>query len=310
VTGGGGQPFEHLTVLREEAVHLLQPRPGKVIVDGTVGGGGHCEALLARGAEVIGLDRDPRALGAAAERLRPYGGKFRPAQANFADVAEVLGGLGQGPVDGLLLDLGVSSPQLDDPARGFSFQQDGPLDMRMGGEGETAAERIRRLPERELADEIYQYGEERFSRPIARALKADLPETTLQAVESVKRAVPRKAWPKNLHVATRTFQALRIAVNDELGALDRALQAVPAVLRPGGVAAIIAFHSLEDRRVKERFRDLAGRCVCPPGLPVCACGAQGDFQLLTRKAVQAGLAEVAANPRARSARLRAVERMR
>jgi 16S rRNA (cytosine1402-N4)-methyltransferase len=227
-----------------------------------------------------------------------------------SDFAEVKGVLGEVRVDGLLLDLGVSSPQLDAPERGFSFQKDGPLDMRMSGEGETAAERIRRLSDRELADEIYQYGEERFSRPIARALKADRPETTLQAAESVKRAVPRKAWPKGIHVATKTFQALRIAVNGELESLGRALKDLPEVLAPGGVAAIIAFHSLEDRMVKERFRELSGRCVCPPGLPVCACGAKGDFEPLTRKAVQASEAEVEANPRARSARLRAVERKR
>jgi 16S rRNA (cytosine1402-N4)-methyltransferase len=309
VTGGEPQ-FEHRTVLLDEAVQLLQPRPGKVIVDGTVGGGGHAAALLERGADVIGLDKDPRALAAASARLRPFGERFRPVRSDFADVPGVLGALGRSQVDGLLLDLGVSSPQLDAPERGFSFQRDGPLDMRMSGEGETAAERIGRLSDGELADEIFQYGEERFSRPIARALKQDRPETTLQAAESVKRAVPRKAWPRGIHVATKTFQALRIAVNGELESLRRALDGLPGVIGPGGVAAIIAFHSLEDRMVKERFRDLAGRCVCPPGLPVCACGAKGDFALLTRKAVQASLAEVEHNPRARSARLRAVERKR
>jgi 16S rRNA (cytosine1402-N4)-methyltransferase len=281
-----------------------------VIVDGTLGGGGHAEALLERGAQVIGLDRDRRALAAASERLSRFGPAFRPVQANFAQVEEVLAREGQGPVDGLLLDLGVSSHQIDTAERGFSFQQEGPLDMRMGEEGETAAEHIRRVPERELADEIHRYGEERFARPIARALKADRPETTSQAVESIKRAVPRRAWPRNIHVATRTFQALRMAVNDELPALRSALDALPRILRPSGVAAVIAFHSLEDRMVKEAFRDLSGRCTCPPGLPVCACGAKGTFELLTRKAVQASPAEVEENPRARSARLRAVERKR
>ena len=302
--------FEHRTVLLHEAVQLLQPGPGKVIVDGTVGGGGHAAALLERGAQVIGLDKDALALEAAAERLAPFGARFRPVRADFGGVREVLSSLDRERADGLLLDLGVSSPQLDAAERGFSFQKDGPLDMRMSGEGETAAERIRRLSERELADEIFRYGDERFSRPIARALKEDLPRTTLQAAESVKRAVPRKAWPRGIHVATRTFQALRIAVNGELESLERALDALPGVLAPGGVAAVIAFHSLEDRMVKERFRALAGRCSCPPGLPVCACGARGDFALLTRKAVQASEAEVADNPRARSARLRAVERKR
>jgi 16S rRNA (cytosine1402-N4)-methyltransferase len=207
------------------------------------------------------------------------------------------------------MDLGVSSPQLDTPERGFSFQADGPLDMRMGRTGETAAELIARLSEPELAAVLRELGEEPFSRPIARALKQDLPSTTLGAVESVKRAVPRKAWPSRVHVATRTFQALRIAVNDEVGELERVLSALPRLLVVGGRAAVIAFHSLEDRAVKQAFRALEGRCTCPPGLPVCACGAQGTFKVLTRRAVQASEAEVERNPRARSARLRAVERV-
>jgi 16S rRNA (cytosine1402-N4)-methyltransferase len=207
------------------------------------------------------------------------------------------------------MDLGVSSPQLDTPDRGFSFQADGPLDMRMGRTGETAAELIARLSEPELVAVLRELGEEPFSRPIARALKQDLPSTTMGAVESVKRAVPRKAWPSRVHVATRTFQALRIAVNDEVGELDRVLSALPRLLRVGGRAAVIAFHSLEDRAVKQAFRALEGRCTCPPGLPICACGAQGTFKVLTRRAVQASEAEVERNPRARSARLRAVERV-
>jgi 16S rRNA (cytosine1402-N4)-methyltransferase len=213
------------------------------------------------------------------------------------------------PVDGLLLDLGVSSPQLDTPGRGFSFQTEGPLDMRMGRTGETAAELIARLSEAELAAVLRELGEEPFARPIARALKHDLPATTQAAVASIKRAVPRKAWPSKVHVATRTFQALRIAVNDELGQLERVLAALPQLLRLGGRAAVIAFHSLEDRAVKQAFRTLEGRCTCPPGLPVCACGAQGTFRVLTRRAIQATDAEVERNPRARSARLRAVERV-
>jgi 16S rRNA (cytosine1402-N4)-methyltransferase len=225
------------------------------------------------------------------------------------ELEALLGPMGLLPVDGVLLDLGVSSPQLDTPARGFSFQADGPLDMRMAASGESAAELIARLTEAELAQVLRELGEEPFSRPIARALKQDRPATTLAAVESVKRAVPRKAWPSKVHVATRTFQALRIAVNDELGELDRVLGSLPRVLRVGGRAAVIAFHSLEDRAVKQAFRTLEGRCTCPPGLPVCACGAQGTFRVLTRRAVQASDAEVERNPRARSARLRAVERV-
>jgi 16S rRNA (cytosine1402-N4)-methyltransferase len=278
-----------------------------VIVDGTVGGGGHAEALLERGATVIGIDRDPSALAAAAERLGRFGGRFHPVRGNFGDVAALLGGEA---VDGLLLDLGVSSPQLDDPARGFSFQQPGPLDMRMGDEGPTAAELIESSSERELERILRAYGEEPFARSIARELKRALPRTTLEAAQAVKRAVPRKAWPKKIHVATRTFQALRIAVNGELESLDGALDALPRILRQGGVAAIITFHSLEDRKVKQAFRALEGRCRCPPGLPVCACGARGSFAVRTKKAITASAEEVEANPRARSAHLRAVEKVR
>jgi 16S rRNA (cytosine1402-N4)-methyltransferase len=182
--------------------------------------------------------------------------------------------------------------------------------MRMGREGETASELIRRLDEGELEKILREYGEERFARPIARELKRTEPRSTLEAAEAVKRAVPRKAWPKRIHVATKTFQALRMAVNRELEALDEFLHALPRLLKPGGVAAVITFHSLEDRRVKTRFRALEGRCTCPPGLPVCACGAEGTFRAKTRKPVAASEAEVEANPRARSAHLRAVEKVR
>jgi 16S rRNA (cytosine1402-N4)-methyltransferase len=286
-------------------VNLLEPREGRVIVDGTLGGGGHSEALLARGATVVGLDRDPAALEAASARLACFGTRFRAVQGRFGDVARLV----EGPVDGFLLDLGVSSPQLDTAARGFSFQHDGPLDMRMGGDGETAAELIARLPEAELADLIYELGEERFARPIAKRLKALAPKTTLEAVKAVKAAVPRKAWPKGIHVATRTFQALRLAVNDELGELERALEAVPALLKPGGRAAIITFHSLEDRTVKQAFRVLCAEAPCdlPRGLPVRRERRAG-FVPLTKKPVTPSEDEVAKNPRARSAKLRAVEK--
>jgi 16S rRNA (cytosine1402-N4)-methyltransferase len=300
--------FVHATVLRDEVVELLNPAAGKRLVDATLGGGGHAEALLERGAEVIGVDRDAAAIRAATERLDRWSG-FRAVQGRAGALESLLGSLGLLPVDGVLLDLGVSSPQLETAARGFSFQVDGPLDMRMGEGGETAAELIGRSSEAELARVLREFGEESFARPIARALKEDRPTTTFEAVASVKRAVPRKRWPDRIHVATRTFQALRMAVNDELGELERALESLPRLLRTGGRAAIIAFHSLEDRKVKEAFRALEGRCTCPPGLPVCVCGAQGTFRLLTRRAVQAGPAEQQRNPRARSARLRAVEKV-
>lgn len=284
---------------------MLDPREGRVIVDGTLGGGGHSEALLERGATVVGIDRDPVARAAASARLERFGARFRAVAGRFGDVAALV----DGPVDGFLLDLGVSSPQFDTAARGFSFQHDGPLDMRMGDSGESAAELIARVSERELADLIYELGEERFSRPIARELKARAPKTTFEAVDAVKAAVPRKAWPKDIHVATRTFQALRLAVNDELGELDRALAALPGLLTPGGRAAIISFHSLEDRKVKQAFRALCGEAPddLPRGLPVQR-EQRADFIALTKKPLTASDDEVSNNPRARSARLRGVEK--
>jgi 16S rRNA (cytosine1402-N4)-methyltransferase len=264
-----------------------------VIVDGTLGGGGHSEALLEAGATVLGVDRDPLALAAATARLERFGDRFRARQGEYARVGELV----EGPVDGLLLDLGVSSPQLDEAGRGFSFQHEGPLDMRMSGEGE-------------LADLIYQLGEERFSRPIARELKARAPRTTQEAVAAVRAAVPRARWPRDTHVATRTFQALRIAVNRELEQLDQVLDALPGLLRVGGRAAIISFHSLEDRAVKTAFRALCGEAPdpTPRGLPAPP-RPPPHFRALTRKAIVAGEAEAARNPRARSARLRGVEKV-
>jgi 16S rRNA (cytosine1402-N4)-methyltransferase len=299
--------FTHQTVLLEEAVALLNPGAGKVFIDGTLGGGGHTEALLARGATVVGVDRDPVALAAASARLGANP-RFSARQGNFADIATLCADVL--PVDGVLVDLGVSSPQFDEAERGFSFSKDGPLDMRMGPDARTAAELIADEDEKELARIIYEYGEESFSRPIARELKRALPTRTTEAAEVIKRAVPRKAWPNKIHVATKTFQALRIAVNGELDALDTLLASLPKLLKVGGRAAIISFHSLEDRRVKEAFRNLVGGCRCPPGLPVCACGGQGDFAPRTKKAIAASEVEVEANPRARSAHLRGVEKVR
>ena len=306
--------FHHESVLAREVVQLLAPSPGKLLLDGTLGGGGHSELLLAAGARVIGVDKDPRALAAASARLARYGEAFRAVRADFRDAKNVLSALGLAGVDGALVDLGVSSPQLDDPARGFSFREAGPLDMRMGEEGETVAELLARVDERELARILDEYGEEPFARPVARAIKRAVEGgeelDTARLAEVVAGAIPRKAWPKRIHPATRTFQALRIAVNDELGALAQWLDSLPSLLNPGGRAATIAFHSLEDRMVKERFRALTQACTCPRDFPVCACGAEASFAQVTRKAVQAADDEVAANPRARSARLRVVERLR
>lgn len=280
------------------------------MLDGTLGGGGHAELLLEEGAEVIGLDRDPTALDAARARLARHGTRFRAVQANFRDAAAVLRELGVPAVKGALVDLGVSSPQLDEPSRGFSFRAPGPLDMRMGPDAETLREYLSRAGEKELARVIHTYGEERFARPIARAILRELPsiEDTARLAEVVAGSIPRKAWPREIHPATRTFQALRIAVNDELGALDAWLAALPAIVAPGGRAAAISFHSLEDRAVKHAFADLAHPCRCPPGMPVCSCGA-AQWKLVTRKAITADEKEVGENPRARSAKLRAVERL-
>lgn len=298
--------FSHQPVLLGETVELLNPSEGRVIVDGTLGGGGHTEALLERGARVFGIDRDPAALAAASARLARFGERFTAVRGTYAEAPTLV----PGPVDGFLLDLGVSSPQLDVAARGFSFMHDGPLDMRMSGEGETAAELIARLPEHELADVIYEYGEERASRGVARELKRRLPKTTFEAVEAVKAGVPRRAWPKDTHVATRTFQGLRIAVNAELEQLERTLAFLPGYLRVGGRAAIISFHSLEDRAVKQAFRALCGEGPdeVPRGLPVQR-EVHAHFRALGgRKAIVASDEEANHNPRARSARLRGVEK--
>jgi len=309
--------FRHESVLASEVVALLRPAQGRLLLDGTLGAGGHAELLLEGGAAVIGIDKDPRAVASATARLARYGEAFRAVRADFRDAKNVLTALGIAGVDGALVDLGVSSPQLDDPARGFSFRDSGPLDMRMAGEGETVAELLARVDERELARILSEYGEEPFARPVARAVKKAVAALgpgealdTARLAEIVSAAIPRKAWPRRIHPATRTFQALRIAVNDELGALAAWLESLPSFLKIGGRAAAIAFHSLEDRMVKERFRAFTRSCTCPPDLPVCACGARASFAPVTRKAVKASEEEVARNPRARSARLRAVERIR
>jgi 16S rRNA (cytosine1402-N4)-methyltransferase len=306
--------FVHESVLATEVVELLRPEPGKLLLDGTLGGGGHSLLFLERGAHVIGIDKDPRALAAARARLARFGEAFRAVRADFRDAKNVLDALGLAAVDGTLVDLGVSSPQLDAAERGFSFSRSGPLDMRMGDEGEPLRDLLRRIDERELARILREYGEEPFARPIARAVKravdAGDPLDTAGLAELVAGAIPRKAWPRKIHPATRTFQALRIAVNDELGALAAWLESLPAVLAPGGRAAAISFHSLEDRMVKEKFRALTQSCTCPPDLPICACGAKAAFAPVTKKAVVAADAEVAANPRARSAKLRVVEKLR
>ena len=290
--------------------NFLAVRPGGVYIDGTVGGGGHAEAILESSApdgRLLGLDRDPGALEAAGERLARFGGRAVLRHGSFARLAALAEGFA--PVDGVLLDLGLSSLQLADPARGFAFSQEGPLDMRFDptAPGPTAADLVNGLPVKELAALLYRYGEERQAGRIAEAIVAARPlETTRQLAEVIERAVGRRG---RIHPATRTFQALRIAVNKELEALEAALPQAVDLLRPGGRLVVISFHSLEDRIVKRFLRRESRDCICPPETPVCTCGHTAQLRLLTRKPVRPDPEEVERNPRARSARLRAAERI-
>ena len=311
----------HRSVLLEPALTGLAIRPGGRYIDGTLGAGGHAAAILERSApdgRLLGLDVDPTALALAAARLAPFGDRVMLVHANFADLAAVASRAGFAPVEGVLLDLGVSSMQLDTGERGFSFQVDAPLDMRMDPSNAlhpTAADLVNRLPERELADILFQYGEERGSRRIARRIVAERDRapilTTGRLAALVQSALGgRAAGPQGrIHPATRTFQALRIAVNRELEVLPQALAGSLDVLAPGGRLAVIAFHSLEDRIVKQFIAQEIKGCICPPEIPVCQCGGQPRLKAISRGAVQADAAEIAANPRARSARLRVAERL-
>lgn len=307
----------HVSVLLKETLDFLQPQRGGKFVDCTLGMGGHSEAILSSSAEVevIGIDRDPEAIEKARARLEQFGNRFQAAHADYRDLKTVLKQVGAENVAGILADLGVSSWQLDAPERGFSFRYDAPLDMRMNSAGDepTAAELLKTLSEEEIADIIYQYGEERFSRRIARWIverreRGEPVETTRQLAELVERAV-KKGRHDKIHPATRTFQALRIAVNRELENLDLFLSDAVDVLEPNGVLAVISFHSLEDRIIKQTLRRLSGVCECPPRLPVCQCGAVKRVEILTRRPVAPGAAEMAVNPRARSAKLRACRKL-
>lgn len=308
--------FHHLSVLPDEVIRFLEPADGKTYLDGTLGGGGHASLILekAPGAFLIGIDRDQAALGAAGARLAGYGDQVRLLHGDFADVAELLGNLGIAALDGFILDLGVSSHQLDTRERGFSFQQDAPLDMRMDtSSGETAADLVNELPETELERIISEYGEERWAKRIASFIVKERAEslitTTFRLVDIIKGAVPKAKWDERIHPATRTFQALRIAVNSELESLERGMRAALDLLKPGGRGVIISFHSLEDRIVKHIFREYAEGCTCPRQMPVCVCGKQPRVKVLTGRPVTATGAETETNPRARSAKLRAVEKL-
>jgi 16S rRNA (cytosine1402-N4)-methyltransferase len=308
--------FHHLSVLPDEVIRFLEPADGKTYLDGTLGGGGHASLILEKApkAFLIGIDRDQAALTAAGARLAGYGDQVRLLHGDFADVAELLDSLGIAALDGFILDLGVSSHQLDTRERGFSFQQDAPLDMRMDtSSGETAADLVNELPEAELERIIGEYGEERWAKRIASFIVKERAEspitTTFRLVDIIKGAVPKAKWDERIHPATRTFQALRIAVNSELESLERGMRAALDLLKPGGRGVIISFHSLEDRIVKHIFREYAEGCTCPRQMPICVCGKQPRVRVLTGRPVTATAAETDENPRARSAKLRAVEKL-
>ena len=313
--GGRGAP--HRPVLLRETLEFLAVATGGLFVDGTLGLGGHSEAILeaSEDTRVVGIDLDTESLHLARQRLARFGTRFRAVHANFRDIARVLTDLEADDVNGILVDLGVSSLQFDSETRGFSFRFDAPLDMRLDAEStvETAADLLSRLAEEEIARIIFEYGEERRSRRIARRIVERREEgrpvaTTQQLADLVTGAVGYNRTQK-IHPATRTFQALRIAVNHELENLDRFVEDSTDLLQPDGRLVAISFHSLEDRIIKREFRRLAGHCQCSRRLPVCTCGARRVVEILTRRPVTPGAIEVKENPRARSAKLRACRKL-
>ncbi len=293
----------------------LRPRAGGLYIDGTLGAGGHAAGILAASAptgRLLAFDRDPEAIAYCRQRLAAEAERLVFLAASYADMGQLASVHGFAPADGIILDLGLSSRQLEQTERGFSFQRDGPLDMRFDqSRGSTAADLINNLTTEELADLFWRYGEERQSRRLARLIMAHRPlQRTGELADLVARHSPRPTGRRRRrHPATRIFQALRIAVNDELGALEQGLPAAVEVLRPGARLVVISFHSLEDRLVKQFFRRQSQDCICPPEQPVCTCDAAASLRLISRKAIKPGPEEVARNPRSRSARLRAAEKL-
>ena len=303
--------FSHKSVLLWECIDALNIRPNGIYLDGTLGGGGHsleiCRHLTT--GRLIGVDRDEAALEAAKKRLSRHARKVTLVHDNFENIALILDSLNLDKIDGMLFDLGVSSPQLDDGSRGFSYMADAPLDMRMDrGSSLTAYDIVNNYPKDELRRILYEYGEERYAPQIAAAIervRSDRPiETTLELVDIIKSAMPERALREKQHPAKRSFQAIRIAVNDELGAVSRMMRASIDHLNPGGRLCVITFHSLEDRIVKNAMAEAAKGCTCPPSFPVCVCGRTPKVQVLTKKPIIATMEEVRENPRARSAKLR------
>ena len=312
-----GEQFTHRPVLLDECIEGLNIRPEGVYLDGTLGRAGHSREIARRltTGRLICVDRDDVALEAARERLAPWMDKVTLVHSNFDQVDGILDGLALPGVDGMLFDLGVASPQLDDGARGFSYMADAPLDMRMDrSEGLTAADVVNGWPQEELKRILFQYGEERYAPQIAAAIarrREERPiETTLELVEVIKSAMPARALKEKQHPAKRTFQAIRIAVNDELASVERMLQRAVPRLNKGGRLAVITFHSLEDRIVKTGMASFARGCVCPPDFPVCVCGRTPDIRLVSRKPILPTPQEIEENPRARSAKLRVAEKLK
>lgn len=309
--------FHHITVLHEEAVDGLNIKPGGIYVDCTLGGAGHSSLIASRlteGARLISIDQDDTALAAARERLAPYMDHVTLVKSNFRRIKQILHDLHITQVDGVLFDLGVSSPQLDEAERGFSYNAEATLDMRMDQQQElTAYSIVNEWEESEIASIIFKYGEEKFARRIAREIclaRANKPiETTEELVELIKRGIPAPARRTGGHPAKRTFQAIRIAVNDELNAFQEALEDSIEMLAPGGRTSVITFHSLEDRICKQTYQKYSKGCICPPGLPQCACGQKPTLKIITRKPIIPTDVEQEANRRARSAKLRIAEKL-
>ncbi len=307
--------YTHKPVLLDECIEMLNIRPGGVYVDGTLGRAGHSREIVRRltGGRLICIDQDTAAIRAAEERLAPWRDRVTLVHGNFSDLADILREAGVSGVDGALFDLGVSSPQLDDASRGFSYMQDAPLDMRMDNTAAlTAREVVNTWSQEELRRILYEYGEERYAPAVARAIvrarETGPVETTLELAEIVRGAMPPAALREKQHPAKRTFQAVRIAVNGELDALPPMLEAAVDSLNPGGRLAVITFHSLEDRIVKQTLREQARGCTCPREFPVCVCGKKPKIRLVTRKTIVPGASELSENPRARSAKLRTAEK--
>lgn len=309
--------FEHKSVLLYETVDSLNIRPDGIYVDGTLGGGGHAYEVCSRlgqSGRLIGIDQDADAIAAATERLKPFENKVTVVRSNYENIASVLHDLGMEKVDGIYLDLGVSSYQLDTASRGFTYREDAPLDMRMDQRGtQTAADIVNTYSEMELYRIIRDYGEDRFAKNIAKHIvrkRQEKPyETTGELIETIKAAIPAKIRATGGHPAKRTFQAIRIELNHELDVLNRSIDTMIDLLNPGGRLSIITFHSLEDRIVKKRFRDNENPCICPPEFPVCMCGKKSKGTVITRKPIVPGEEELEYNKRSKSSKLRVFERV-